>query len=70
MIYLNDNFEGGKTKFFRQDEEEGYILEAEGMDDLPSQLLVSPKLGKALVFNHDVWHEGEEILKGTKYILR
>ncbi len=66
MIYLNDNFEGGKTKFFRQDEEKGNILKAEGIDDLS----VVPKLGKALVFNHDVWHEGEEIHKGTKYILR
>ena len=44
MIYLNDNFEGGKTKFFRQDEEEGNILKAEGIGNLHSELLVSPKL--------------------------
>lgn len=50
MIYLNDDFKGGETKF--------------------DNLLVSPKKGSALVFYHDLEHEGTEVVEGTKYVLR
>uniref|UniRef100_A0A6B2KZU4 Fe2OG dioxygenase domain-containing protein n=1 Tax=Arcella intermedia TaxID=1963864 RepID=A0A6B2KZU4_9EUKA len=56
MVYLNDNFTGGKTTFFD--------------DDGKEILSVTPKTGMALIFNHDVMHLGGEIVKGTKFIVR
>ena len=31
---------------------------------------INPQKGKVLVFNHDSFHEGAFISKGTKYIVR
>lgn len=50
MIYLNDDFEGGKTWF--------------------SDFEIEPKKGTALIFNHDLLHEGMKIISGTKYVFR
>eukprot|EP00026_Physarum_polycephalum_P003113 Phypoly_transcript_03122.p1 GENE.Phypoly_transcript_03122~~Phypoly_transcript_03122.p1 ORF type:complete len:808 (+),score=113.84 Phypoly_transcript_03122:95-2518(+) len=59
MIYLNDGFSGGETNFFVRTE-----------SDFEKQLTLVPKIGTMLVFNHDVWHEGCEVTKDKKYILR
>ncbi len=50
MIYLNDGFEGGETKF--------------------DEAAVTPKAGMALVFRHELFHEGATIREGRKYVLR
>ncbi|MDP4217032.1 MAG: 2OG-Fe(II) oxygenase [Bacteroidota bacterium] len=50
MIYLNDNYEGGETKFDTQ--------------------TVKPKQGTALIFFHDLEHEGGLVRTGIKYVLR
>jgi hypothetical protein len=55
MIYLNDDFEGGKTTFY------------EG-DNITEEF--RPVSCTGVIFNHDLQHEGEVIKKGTKYILR
>jgi hypothetical protein len=55
MIYLNDNFEGGATTFY----EDGDNME-----------VIKPVNCTGVIFNHDVEHEGDVIIKGTKYILR
>jgi hypothetical protein len=52
MLYLNDDFLGGETKFY-----------------FP-YLAVQPARGQALVFVHWKLHEGAEILRGQKYVLR
>ncbi len=52
LVYLNDNYRGGETKF-RQD-----------------KLEVHPQRGSALLFEHHLWHQGAELIEGTKYILR
>ena len=31
---------------------------------------IVPKLGSALFFIHDVWHEGAAVTQGLKYVLR
>lgn len=31
---------------------------------------VTPHTGDALLFVHDTWHEGQEVTRGTKYVLR
>jgi hypothetical protein len=50
MVYLNDDFVGGETKF----------------DDV----VVSPVTGMALIFQHELFHEGARVASGRKYVLR
>lgn len=59
MIYLNDDFEGGSTRFRRN-----------GRDVGEPALDVRPEAGKALLFVHERWHEGTLVTKGMKYALR
>ena len=56
MIYLNEDFDGGETNF--------YFLSQEPV------LSVRPVRGQALVFAHWKLHEGAEVLRGRKYVLR
>ena len=55
LVFLNDDFEGGQTRFHLED---GEIIDVE------------PLAGQALVFEHDVMHEGRPIISGEKYLLR
>jgi prolyl 4-hydroxylase len=50
MIYLNDAFEGGETKF--------------------NKCSIEPATGKALIFRHELLHEGCPVITGIKYVLR
>ena len=50
MIYLNDGYEGGATRF--------------------DSLSVDGRAGRALVFAHGLIHEGSEVTRGMKYVLR
>jgi prolyl 4-hydroxylase len=50
MIYLNDDFEGGETRFERA--------------------TIRPVKGMALVFEHSMLHEGAEVVRGRKYVMR
>ena len=54
MVYLNDGFAGGETKFYRGAE----------------KVIVTPERGKALVFVHRQLHEGAPVEAGRKYVLR
>ncbi|KAL6069453.1 Prolyl 4hydroxylase, alpha subunit [Balamuthia mandrillaris] len=54
MLYLNDVCEGGTTNFLTT----------------KPKLKVAPKAGTALVFQHNIYHEGEELRDGKKYIMR
>lgn len=56
MIYLNDDFMGGETKFYVEN----------GMP----RLEVKPERGMALVFVHRQLHEGAPVVQGRKYVLR
>ncbi|MEM6992026.1 MAG: 2OG-Fe(II) oxygenase [Myxococcota bacterium] len=60
MLYLNDasEFDGGATRFYGTRDGTGPVH------------TVVPSAGLALVFPHDVWHDGEEIRSGRKYVLR
>lgn len=56
MIYLNEDFAGGETKF-----------------DLRyphGEMSVRPQTGMALLFVHNLRHEGAPVLSGRKYVLR
>mmetsp|Transcript_2500 Transcript_2500/g.3777 ORF Transcript_2500/g.3777 Transcript_2500/m.3777 type:complete len:382 (+) Transcript_2500:209-1354(+) len=58
LVYLNSSkidFQGGGTRMF---------LNPEKFVDY------EPSLGDVLVFNHKIFHEGSEVLEGTKYCIR
>ncbi|MDZ8096740.1 MAG: 2OG-Fe(II) oxygenase [Nostoc sp. DedQUE05] len=59
MIYLNEGFEGGETRFYLP----------QYYQDL-SNLAVLPVTGMALCFVHELVHEGATIIQGRKYVLR
>jgi prolyl 4-hydroxylase len=61
MIYLNDGMTGGETRFFA-DMEQAFRQQP--------YLSVQPRDGMALVFLHQIWHEGAVVRSGQKYVLR
>jgi len=65
MIYLNDGFEGGDTRFYIH-QHYFELLEKEVVPDVS----VVPKTGMALCFRHERRHEGSRVIRGRKYVLR
>lgn len=59
QFYLNEGFKGGETTFLRYTGFERKKLEA-----------VVPKIGKVLMFEHEILHEGSKVLSGCKYVIR
>lgn len=59
MVYLNEDFEGGETRF---DLPYYYVREP--------NVFVVPVTGLALCFVHELAHEGTPVLQGRKYVLR
>lgn len=57
QIYLDDGFVGGHTRFYAS--RHGACLAA-----------VQPVAGSAIVFGHDLWHDGEPVTAGVKHVLR
>lgn len=57
QIYLDDGFDGGRTRFY--DGRRGMQVAA-----------VQPVRGRAIVFDHDLWHDGEPVTRGVKHVLR
>lgn len=60
MIYLNSatEFKGGRTLFFKtKDTDEVWAS-------------YTPVQGDLIVFDHNVWHEGEVLTEGEKFVLR
>lgn len=60
MVYLNSHqaFKGGRTLFFPSKESEEIIQ------------TFLPETGDLIIFDHNLWHSGEELQAGVKYILR
>ena len=65
MLYLNTPGSGGETNFLdpRNRDFKG------GLDD-DDRVSVHPTTGSALVFDHDVFHEGALLEEGVKYAIR
>lgn len=59
QIYLDDaaGFTGGRTRFYAS--RNGACVGA-----------VTPARGAAIVFDHDLWHDGEPVTAGRKHVLR
>ncbi|MEO8609283.1 MAG: 2OG-Fe(II) oxygenase [Chloroflexota bacterium] len=58
LFFLNDDFEGGETRFRVRD------------DDGAKTVGVKPVTGHTLIFPHEMLHEGAAVTAGRKYILR
>ncbi len=60
MVYLNHatQFKGGRTLFYKSKETEEIWAS------------YTPKQGDLIVFDHNVWHEGEILEQGEKFVLR
>ncbi|WP_045112840.1 2OG-Fe(II) oxygenase [Microscilla marina] len=60
MVYLNDSHEfiGGRTLFFASKDSDEVIQE------------FLPETGDLIIFDHNIWHAGEVLHSGIKYILR
>jgi predicted 2-oxoglutarate/Fe(II)-dependent dioxygenase YbiX len=58
LFFLNDDFEGGETRF--------RVRDGDGV----KTVVVKPVTGQVLVFRHELLHEGAAVTTGRKYILR
>lgn len=65
MIYLNNDFEGGATNFYRESQRHYQP------GDLANIIYsFRPEAGDALIFNSAMLHDGEKVMSGRKYIMR
>jgi hypothetical protein len=53
LIYLNDDFNGGETVFYD--------------NNWNITKIIIPKMGKAILFDINLWHKGNQIMNGEKY---
>ncbi|CAF1104933.1 unnamed protein product [Adineta ricciae] len=67
LIYLNDDFEGGETKFFPDKQHCRFLRDIENKQPVHT---IEPKRGMALVNIHNILHEGSKVQSGVKYVLR
>lgn len=69
-IYLNSGFEGGKTRFYFNDDPYLEWREDFGQPDFE----ITPTAGLCLLFRQPpgqtYWHDGEAVRAGQKYLLR
>lgn len=72
LIYLNDDFEGGDTTFYKtfNKRTNKQTVSDEMSSGYKVRYRFRPKKGSVLVFNHNMIHEGESLTSGTKYIIR
>lgn len=65
LLYLNDDFNDGKTWFLNpkdvEQDEQGRFLNGVG---------ITPKKGRVVLFEHELYHSGARVTTGSKYILR
>lgn len=77
VIYLNDNFKDGQTILYQHpnpinvggltvDEE----IKLNGGIDAYEKLIIEPNIGKCLIFPHNTLHASNNIVDGTKIIIR
>ena len=59
-VFLNDDYEGGETEFF----------EGNNLTSAESVFLGVPETGKAILFPREVYHRGNKVVNGDKYLLR
>ncbi len=67
LIYLNDEFEGGETKFYPDKQHCRFLRDIENKQPV---YVIQPKQGMAVINIHNILHEGAKVQSGIKYVLR
>lgn len=72
IIYLNGNFEGGKTTFYKPLNKRNRCdtVDDEVAKGTTKKFEYVPKTGSCVIFNHNMIHSGDPVFKGSKYIIR
>lgn len=71
MIYLNEGFGGGETRFFEQKDKQSRRGEGRGRKfNNRVRFALRPAPGSVVVFDHLLLHEGAEVTDGVKYAVR
>ncbi|HRI07725.1 MAG TPA: 2OG-Fe(II) oxygenase [Nannocystaceae bacterium] len=71
VIFLGDAFEGGATRFFEVKDRGARRGEGRGRKfDNRVRFALRPATGGAVVFDHLLLHEGQEVSAGVKYAVR
>ncbi len=74
LVYLNDNFEGGETSFYKTlQKRKIYQTVADEMKEgFIKRYQYKPIKGSVLIFNHNMIHAGEPLISDSKskYIIR
>jgi prolyl 4-hydroxylase len=65
LFYLNDDVKHGSTRIL----DRKVVASSEGVK-YRELFEVKPETGSVLVFSHNIFHEGEEVESGVKYVLR
>ena len=63
LFYLNDDFTGGTTSF-------NHYVRKNGKTNCECFLSLKPDTGSSLLFWHNIFHKGDEVIDGIKYVLR
>jgi hypothetical protein len=71
LVYLNNgngqDFEGGETMYLNY--HNSFTTKTNSVD-LEGSVKVTPKVGRVVLFEHDLFHSGSPLQRGTKYIMR
>jgi len=67
LIYLNENFEGGETRFYPDKQHCRFLRDIE---DKQPVYVIEPKQGMAVINIHNTLHEGSKVRSGIKYVIR
>lgn len=71
LVYLNNgngqDFEGGETMYLNY---HNSCTTKTNSVDLEGSVKVTPKVGRVVLFEHDLFHSGSPLQTGTKYIMR
>ncbi len=73
LVYLNEEFEGGRTRFwvgFGEPGSDSHCRFKRDEDGTEPDIAIIPQTGSGVIQDHVIQHDGEPPAKGTKYILR
>ena len=65
MVYLNDNYEDGTTRFYGINPNKPY-----SNNESTIFLKLKAKPGMCLIFNQNILHDGDVVKNGNKYMMR
>jgi len=67
LLYLNDDFDGGETRFFPSKQHCRFLRDVE--NKIPT-VIVKPERGAALLNIHNILHEATAVDNSIKYVIR